>query len=47
MGLFDAVAHPDRAFRRRKSFGDTEASKAKELIAAAYKNGIFLEKNYI
>ncbi len=44
--LFDVVAHPDRAFRRRKSFGDEETKFARELIDAALSAGVYLEKNY-
>ncbi len=44
-GLFDVVAHPDRAFRRRESFGDEETEFARELINAASLEGVFLEKN--
>ena len=45
-GIFDAVAHPDRAFRRRKTFGIEEAAKARELIGEAAFNGVYLEMNY-
>ena len=45
-GLFDVVAHPDRAFRRRKSFEEKEAEAARELINCAAFNGVYLEMNY-
>ncbi len=44
--LFDVVAHPDRAFRRRKSFGKEEIDAAKEVIWAATYKGVYLERNY-
>ena len=44
--LFDVVAHPDRAFRRRKSFGSEEGSLADRLIYAATSHGSYLELNY-
>lgn len=49
-GLFNVVAHPDRPFRRCTEFGDTERQLAKEIIDAAYENGIwngtYFEWNY-
>lgn len=45
-GLFDVAAHPDRAFRRRKEFGESEKEISLKLIEAAKNNGVFLEKNY-
>ena len=36
----------DRAFRRRKSFGEKEAEAARELINCAAFNGVYLEMNY-
>lgn len=45
-GLFDAVAHPDRAFRRCQSWNDEMADVAEEFIAyAARSHYIPLEKN--
>ncbi len=44
--LFDVVAHPDRAFRRRKSFDDNEIKFARELINTASFRGVYLEMNY-
>lgn len=46
---FDIIAHPDRAFRRRKQFGARELQAAQKLIKAAcnYGNtGIYLERNF-
>lgn len=45
-GLFDVVAHPDRAFRRCRQFGHREIEAAKSVIWAAVSNGVYLEKNY-
>ena len=44
--LFDVVAHPDRAFRRRKNFGESERKQALRLIDTAARNGVYLEKNF-
>lgn len=45
-GLFDAVAHPDRAFRRCRAWNDEMADIAEEFIAyAAHSHYILLEKN--
>ncbi len=44
--LFDVVAHPDRAFRRRKIFAKEEISAARALIREALYEGVFLEVNY-
>ena len=45
-GLFQAVAHPDRAFRRCKEFGEEQKRVAKEVIEEAVKKRIPLEMNY-
>ncbi len=45
-GLFDVVAHPDRAFRRRKHFEEEEERISEELIHAASEHGVCLEINY-
>lgn len=45
-GLFSVVAHPDRAFRRRKTFENNEIAASRTLIKSAFENGIYLEKNY-
>lgn len=47
-GFFDVVAHPDRAFRARKSFGDEERKAAMKVHAAtkAVGDAIYLEKNF-
>lgn len=45
-GLFQAVAHPDRAFRRCKEFGEGQKRAAKEVIDAAVKKRIPMEINY-
>lgn len=44
--MFDVVAHPDRAFRRCKTFGRKEIDAAKAVIWAATWNSVYLEKNY-
>lgn len=47
--FFDVLAHPDRAFRKRKQFSDSEKEMAEMLIRevrAQGKSGICLEKNY-
>lgn len=45
-GLFDVVAHSDRAYRRRRTFGDAERESAQTLIETAIANNVILEKNY-
>ncbi len=45
-GLFDVVAHPDRAFRRRKAMGKKELLLCKNLIDKAVNHGVYLEINY-
>jgi HisJ family histidinol phosphate phosphatase len=45
-GLFEVIAHPDRAFRRRTSFGKEETAAAGKVIQAAVRNGLYLERNY-
>ncbi|MBO4289505.1 MAG: histidinol-phosphatase [Lachnospiraceae bacterium] len=44
-GLFETVAHPDRIFRRRRSWGEEEAAIAKRIIEAAMAQKIPLEIN--
>ena len=44
--MFEVAAHPDRVFRRRKEFGESEKEISLKLIEAAQNNGVFLEKNY-
>lgn len=44
-GLFDAVAHPDRIFRRRKSFGSSEQKISEIIINTAISHDIPLEVN--
>ena len=44
-GLFDAVAHPDRSFRRRKKWGENETALAMQIITAAKQYGVPLEQN--
>ena len=44
-GFFDAVAHPDRIFRRRKRWGSRMEAVAKDIIEAARQGGIPLEIN--
>ena len=44
-GCFDAVAHPDRIFRRCKLWNDDMQSVSEEIIHAAQKHMIPLEKN--
>ena len=44
-GYFDAVAHPDRIFRRCKLWNDDMQSVSEEIIHAAQKHMIPLEKN--
>lgn len=45
-GLFDAVAHPDRVFRRIKTWTDELSDLSGKLIQAAGSRGVWLEKNY-
>ena len=47
-GLFDVVAHPDRAFRVRKKWRDKEIQAATKIYDAVmkYDPSIYLEKNY-
>lgn len=45
-GLFDVVAHPDRAFRKKESFDNIAQFYAKKVIDAAVKENMYLEKNY-
>ena len=45
-GLFDVVAHPDRAFRRQKSWTKEMATYSNKLVNRALKAGMKLEKNY-
>lgn len=45
-GLFNVVAHPDRAFRRQKSWTAEMATYSKKLIDGAIKAGMRIEKNY-
>ncbi|MBR5179051.1 MAG: PHP domain-containing protein [Lachnospiraceae bacterium] len=44
-GYFDAVAHPDRIFRRRKIWDSNTEEMAKRIVYAAQKYGLPLEKN--
>ena len=44
-GLFRVVAHPDRAFRRRKIWDDSMAEISRRLIDTAIETGTVLEKN--
>ena len=44
-GYFDAVAHPDRIFRRRKIWDADMEEMAERIISAAQRCGIPLEKN--
>ncbi len=44
-GLFEAVAHPDRIFRRVKEWDAETEAVSRRIIAAAMKQGIPLEKN--
>lgn len=45
-GLFDVIAHPDRAFRRCKAWNGELEHRSKTLVGAAEERGIYLEKNY-
>ena len=44
-GYFSVCAHPDRVFRYRKTWGDSERKCAEKIIRAAYRNDVILEKN--
>lgn len=45
-GYFDVIAHPDRAYRRRKGFGDDEIEVADRLLEVVKKHrDIILEQN--
>lgn len=45
-GLFDVVAHPDRAFRRVKEWNEECEEISKQIINAAEQYGVMLEQNY-
>lgn len=45
-GLFCAIAHPDRIFRREKEWTPLMEQYAKNIIAAACFSNIYIEKNY-
>lgn len=45
-GLFDVVAHPDRAFRRQKTWTAEMDACSNQLIERALKLNVKLEKNY-
>lgn len=45
-GLFDVVAHPDRIFRRCKCWNAELMGASYDIINAALKHPIFLEKNF-
>ena len=45
-GLFRVVAHPDRAFRRRKTWDDELEGYARRVIETAIQTGTVLEMNY-
>lgn len=45
-GLFDVVAHPDRAFRRVKEWTPEIEELSNRIIQKARKNDIYIEKNY-
>lgn len=45
-GLFDVVAHPDRAFKGNKVWTDEMSCISKKLIENAQKYHVKLEKNY-
>ena len=44
-GLFPVIAHPDRMFRRKKTFSEEEAVLADAVIRRAAEKKIFLEQN--
>lgn len=45
-GLFDAVAHPDRAFRMERNWDKGMAAFSNKIIDNAMKHSVKLEKNY-
>lgn len=45
-GLFDVVAHPDRAFRKREFWDDKCTMLSKKLIDCARQNNVILEQNF-
>ena len=45
-GLFSVLAHPDRAFKRGKIYGDLERAYSERIIRTALWYGICLEQNY-
>lgn len=45
-GLFDVIAHPDRAFRGCRTWTEEMTQAAKEVIDAAKAHGLYLERNY-
>ena len=45
-GLFRVVAHPDRAFKRRKKWDEQAEEQARKLINTAIQTGTILEQNY-
>ena len=45
-GLFDVVAHPDRSFRRCKSWSQGVMHAGYEVILAAKEHQVYLEKNH-
>ena len=45
-GLFDIIAHPDRAFKRHKSWNPDMTCASRKVITEAIKHGLWLEKNY-
>ena len=45
-GLFDVIAHPDRAFRGCREWNQEMLYDAYEVIYAANKKQLYLEKNY-
>lgn len=45
-GLFDVIAHPDRAFRKQKTWNKEMAVYSRKLIDRALNNNVALEINY-
>ena len=45
-GLFDVVAHPDRAFRMEREWSNEMTVFSNKLIDSAIKHNVKLEKNY-
>lgn len=45
-GLFDVIAHPDRAFRSCREWNQEMMNAAYNVINAAKENQLYLEKNY-